>query len=400
MYDEKIVSELCQKTDSKIVLLVMDGLGGIPWEGHTALAAAATPNLDRLAAAGACGLTDPVFRGITPGSGPAHLSLFGYDPTRYLLGRGILEALGVDIDVGANDLVARGNFATLENGLITDRRAGRIATAENEKLCARLNHALSPINGAEIQVYPGKEHRFVVKFSKPGLLDALSDADPQQEQQPPSPSLPLSPAAEASAALVNAFIAEVTAILSGTPKTNAVLLRGFARYPDIPTMNKLFKLNAAAIANYPMYRGLAKLVGMKVLPVGPNMEDLFDVLEASYSAFNFFYVHVKKTDSSGEDGNFPAKKEAIERVDTLIPRILALQPDVLAITADHSTPCRLKAHSWHPNPFLLHAELAQPDLSQRFTEVECSRGYLGRFPAVEAMPLLLAHAGKLKKYGA
>jgi len=400
MLNTKLISELCLETDSKIVLLVLDGLGGLPVNGKTPLEMAATPNLDKLAAQGACGLTDPVFRGITPGSGPAHLSLFGYDPVQYQLGRGILEALGVDVKVGESDLVARGNFATLKNGLIIDRRAGRIPTSKNERLCLTLNEKIQPIKETQISFYPGREHRFVVKFSKDGLSDALSDADPQKENKPRIYTSPLSPKANSTAKLVNTFLDEATNILKDNPKANTVLLRGFAKYPDLPGMDTLYKLKPAAIANYPMYRGLAKLAGMNVLDVGAEIEDLFNTLEEYYKNFNFFYIHVKKTDSAGEDGNYEAKKAAIEKTDSLIPRILALEPEALVVTSDHSTPCLMKSHSWHPNPFLIWGQTAQPDTVTSFTEKNCSRGYLGRFPAVEAMPLILAHAGKLKKYGA
>jgi 2,3-bisphosphoglycerate-independent phosphoglycerate mutase len=397
---EGIISDLCVQTDTRIVLLVMDGLGDLPRNGLTPLEAADTPHLDRLASGGACGLTDPVAMGITPGSGPSHLALFGYDPTSYQLGRGILEALGVDVDVGPNDLVARGNFATLRDGLIVDRRAGRIPTEENRELCRSLNAALSPIEGAGISVYPGKEHRFVVKFTREGLKDALSDADPQKEQKPRAYAAALSPEAEDTALLVNAFLDKATEILRDQERANTVLLRGFARFPSIPTIQERFKLRPAAIANYPMYRGLAKLVGMEVLDVGPEIPDLFTALARHYEDFDFFYVHVKKTDAAGEDGDFDAKTEAITLTDTFIPRIEELGPDVLAVTSDHSTPCRLKSHSWHPNPFFIHAATAQPDLVRAFSERSCGQGYLGRFPALRAMALMLAHGGKLKKYGA
>jgi 2,3-bisphosphoglycerate-independent phosphoglycerate mutase len=397
---DSILTDLSLQTDSKIVLLVLDGLGDLPVEGRTPLEAAATPHLDRLAAEGSCGLTDPVSWGITPGSGPSHLALFGYDPTAFQLGRGILEALGVDVDVGPNDLVARGNFATLEAGLIVDRRAGRIATEENRELCRALNAALTPIEGAEIRVFPGKEHRFVVKFSRPGLSQALTDADPQKENKPRTGVRPLSPEAESTARLVNGFLDRATEILASQPQANTVLLRGFAQFPAIPTLRDRFGLRPAAIANYPMYRGLAKLVGMEVLEVGPETADLFSTLEHRYVDFDFFYVHFKGTDAAGEDGNFDAKTAAIAQVDTFIPTLQALNPDVLVVTADHSTPCTLKSHSWHPNPFLIHARSAQPDSVRIFTERACSQGYLGRFPAVHALALMLAHAGKLKKYGA
>ncbi len=400
MNREKIVSEVSIQSDSKIILLVMDGLGGLPVQGKTELEAANTPHLDHLAAKSACGLIDPVFMGITPGSGPAHLALFGYDPTLYILGRGILEALGSDVEVGKNDLVARGNFATLKDDLIVDRRAGRIPTEENVALCQRLNNALKATRGLKITLYPAKEHRFVVKFSGEGLSGALTDADPQKENKPRVYTSPLCPEAAKTAQIANDFLDEVTDILKDSPRANTVLLRGFSKYPTIPTLVELFKLKPAAIANYPMYKGLARLVGMEILKAGQNLSDLFDAAEKHYKDHDFFYIHVKKTDSAGEDGNFEAKKEAIEETDSYIPRLLALKPDVLVVTSDHSTPSLLKSHSWHPNPFLLFSENAIADKVMTFSEKECSQGYLGRFQAIYAMPLMLAHARKLKKFGA
>lgn len=400
MNNEKIIKKLSIKTDSKIILLVMDGLGGIPIEGKTALEAAHTPNLDMIARKSVCGLTDPISRGITPGSGPAHLALFGYDPTKYILGRGILEALGVGVEVGEGDLVARGNFATLRDDLIVDRRAGRIPTVENEKLCTKLNNYLNEIEGIKISFFPGKEHRFVVKFTGKGLSDKLSDADPEKENNPRIYTGALSEDAVWSAQIANSLIDKATHILKGSEKANTVLLRGFATYPSIPTMGELYKLRPAAIANYPMYKGLARLVGMESLNAGSEIGDLFDIVEKHYGKYDFFYMHVKKTDSAGEDGNFELKKEIIEKTDSLITRILNLQPDVLVITSDHSTPCLLKGHSWHPNPFMLFSRSAQSDLVEKFSEKACSQGYLGRFQAIYAMPLMLAHAGKLKKFGA
>jgi 2,3-bisphosphoglycerate-independent phosphoglycerate mutase len=397
---ETLAKELSIVTPSKIVLLVLDGLGDLPVEGKTALETARTPHLDRLASRAACGLTDPVFRGITPGSGPSHLALFGYDPLRYQLGRGILEALGSGVEVGRNDLVARGNYATLKDGLIVDRRAGRIPTAENERICRRLNEALQPPPGILTTLFPGKEHRFVVKFSGEGLSDALTDADPQKDHKPPVAASALSTAAAETAAVVNHFISDATRILSDEPVANTVLLRGFSRFPAIPTMSDLYKVRPAAVANYPMYKGLARLLGMEVLTVGNETQDLFDALESGYKDHDFFYVHYKKTDAAGEDGNFAAKVKAIEEIDRYIPRIEALGPEVTAVTADHSTPCLLKSHSWHPNPFLISARSAMPDDVSAFSERACGRGFLGRFPSLRAMPLLLAHAGKLQKYGA
>jgi len=397
---EDLAKDLSVATDSKIVLLVVDGLGGLPVAGKTELETAETRHLDRLALRGSSGVTDPVLRGITPGSGPAHLALFGYDPLRYQLGRGILEALGSDVEVRRGDLVARGNFATLKNGLIVDRRAGRIPTSENQRLCALLNQAFAGRTDPEVALFPGKEHRFVVRFRTAGLSDALSDADPQKDHKPPLPAAPLSPEAAKAADVVNAFLAKVVTVLASEPVANAALLRGFSLQPTIPRMQDLYKLNPAAVANYPMYKGLAKLLGMKAYPVGPETRNLFETLEARWAEHDFFYIHFKKTDAAGEDGNFGAKVLAIEEIDGFIPRIEALGPDVLVVTSDHSTPSLLKGHSWHPNPFLLVSPTALPDSVGVFTERECARGSLGRFPSLSAMPLMLAHAGKLKKFGA
>jgi 2,3-bisphosphoglycerate-independent phosphoglycerate mutase len=397
---EELAKELSVQTDSKIVLLVIDGLGGIPLQDKTELETAQTRNLDRLALKGCCGVTDPVFMGITPGSGPAHLALFGYDPLKYRLGRGILEALGSDVEVNEGDLVARGNFATLEKGLITDRRAGRIPTSECEKLCDRVNKAMAGREGIKITLFPGKEHRFVARFRSDGLSDALSDADPQKDHKPPVPAKPLSAEANRTAEIINKFLKDTVEILKGSPAANAVLLRGFSKLPSIPQVPDLYKLRAAAIANYPMYKGLARLLGMATYGAGQETKDLFDALEVHFKEHDFFYIHYKKTDAAGEDGDFKAKVRAIEEIDLFIPRLEALKPDVLVITSDHSTPALLKGHSFHPNPFLLISTAALPDNTGVFTERDCAQGNLGRFRSIYAMPLMLAHAGKLKKFGA
>jgi len=397
---EDLARELSQTTETKIVLLVMDGVGGLPVDGKTELETARKPNLDDLAKRGVCGVSDPVMMGVTPGSGPAHLALFGYDPLRYQLGRGILEALGSGVEVGRNDLVARGNFATVRGGLVVDRRAGRIPTEENVRICGYLNAHLPQPDGVEVRVFPGKEHRFVARFTAEGLADALSDADPQKEGKPPIPTTPLVPEAAKASAIVNRFLDDVATVLAGEAKANAALLRGFSKFPFIPTMQELVKIRPAAIANYPMYKGLAKILGMEVMDVGNETTDLFDALEKNWAGHDFFYIHYKKTDSAGEDGNFVAKVAAIEALDPFIPRLLALKPDVLVVTSDHSTPALLKGHSWHPNPFVLVSPTAGVDDVAAFTERACAKGILGRFRSISAMPLMLAHALKLKKYGA
>ncbi|MDI6698367.1 MAG: 2,3-bisphosphoglycerate-independent phosphoglycerate mutase [Candidatus Saccharicenans sp.] len=398
---EDLARELAQPTDSKIILLVMDGLGGLPVNGQTELEAARKPNLDETARRGVCGLTDPVLMGITPGSGPAHLALFGYDPLRYQLGRGILEAMGSGVEVGREDVVARGNFATFRDGLVVDRRAGRLSTEENQKLCAFINQKIPEINGIRVSLFPGKEHRFVLRLSGPGLSDALTDADPQKEGKPAVPARALAAGAEFTAVIVNRFQEEIKTLLAGEPRANFALLRGFSKFPsDLPSMADLYQIKPAAIASYPMYRGLTRLLGMEVLEVGPATEDIFNVLEKNYDRFNFFYLHYKKTDSAGEDGRYEDKVKAIEDLDRFIPRLWQLKPEVLVITSDHSTPSVLKSHSWHPNPFVLVSDRAPADEVNRFTERDCARGSLGRFPSLRAMSLMLACALKLKKFGA
>ena len=397
---EDLARVLSQTTESKIVLIVLDGVVGLPVDGKTELETARNPNLDELAKRGVCGVSDPVLMGITPGSGPAHLALFGYDPLRYQLGRGILEALGSGVEVGRNDLVARGNFATVRGGLVVDRRAGRIPTEENVRICGHLNARLPQHDGVEVRVFPGKEHRFVGRFTAEGLADALSDADPQKEGKPPIPTAPLAPEAVKASAIVNRFIDDVAHVLAGEAKANAALLRGFSKFPSIPTMQELFKVRPAAIANDPRYKGLAKLLGMEVMDAGSETKDLLDALEKNWANHDFFYIHYKKTDSAGEDGNFAAKVAAIEAFDPFVPRLLALKPGVLVVTSDHSTPAVLKGHSWHPNPFVLVSSTAGTDDVQSFAERACAKGILGRFRSISAMPLMLAHALKLKKYGA
>jgi len=402
MVNEEIMKSLAIKTESKIVLLVADGIGDIPSENNkTVLEKAFIPNLDKLASKSTCGLTDPISCGITPGSGPAHLSLFGYDPIKYQIGRGVLEALGVGMELTSRDLACRGNFATLDNkGIITDRRAGRIATELNEKLCKLMQDKINQIGDVEIIIRPGKEHRFVVVFRGDGLDGALSDADPQKVGEKIKFAEPLNSKAKKSAETANEFIKQATEVLKGHHPANTVLLRGFAKHPGLPTMKELFKLTPAAIATYPMYKGLAKLVGMDVLKIGESLNDEFKSLQDNFNKYDFFYLYIKKTDSYGEDGYFEQKVKVIEEVDKYIPEVLALKPDVLVVTGDHSTPAIMKGHSWHPNPFMLFSKYIRVDEVEQFNEKECVKGELGRFSAVDVLPLMMANALKLQKFGA
>jgi 2,3-bisphosphoglycerate-independent phosphoglycerate mutase len=396
-----LMRELREANDSKIVLLVADGLGGLPLEpgGKTELESARTPNLDALAREGVCGLSTPVLPGVTPGSGPGHLGLFGYDPLKHRIGRGILEALGINFAVGARDVAARGNFCTVdEAGLITDRRAGRPTTERCVAMCRKLQQIKVP--GVEVFVEPVREHRFVVVFRGDDLGDAVNDTDPQQTGVKPLEAKGADPAAAKTARAVNHFVAEAARVLKGDAPTNMVTLRGFARYPKIETMQEVYGLKPVAIAVYPMYRGLARLVGMDVADAGATLGDQVKALERLWGQYDFFFLHFKYTDSTGEDGNFGAKVEMIERLDGEIPKVRALNPDVLIVTGDHSTPSKLRSHSWHPVPTVLWAKTCRTDPVTEFGESYCLRGGLGQFPAMYLLPLAMAHAGRLGKFGA
>ena len=400
MYEE-ILPQLINKNDTKLVLLVLDGLGGTTNEHSvTELEVARTPNMDKLISSGSAGLHRPVGYGITPGSGPGHLGLFGYNPIKYRLGRGILEALGVNMVVNPGDLAVRGNFATMKNGLIIDRRAGRIPTELCRKLVEKISGKIKKIEDVEIEIRAGMDYRFAVVFRGDGLSDKIGDADPQEINKPPVPAKALSPNAEKSARIVNKFIDMVTEILADEHPANTVLIRGYALYPDIVQFQKKFGMRAVGIAEYPMYRGLAKLVGMDTPEVDGAMETEFNLVKKLWKDYDFFFVHIKKTDSYGEDGNFDAKVKVIEDVDEKLPMLLDLKPDVIAITGDHCTPSVHKAHSWHPVPLLLKGKYTFVDDAKTFSERECAKGIIGHIPAEAIILLMMADAGRLKKFGA
>lgn len=396
-----------QQPGEKIVLLVMDGLGGLPMVegGKTELETAHTPNLDRIAAEGTVGLSTPIRPGIEPGSGPAHLSLFSYDPIQYPIGRGVLEALGINFGLTRNDIAARGNFATAdENGIITDRRAGRIGTDECIRLSAKLQDATRNLfPGYEVFVEPVKEHRFVLVLRGEGLGGVLTETDPLVEGKAPLPVMDTSgtPAGALTAMMLNKWVLAARAALADEPVANSINLRGIAADPGVPRFPEIYGMRAGCIAVYPMYKGVARLVGMEVIDfAGDQPADEISALEREWDNYDFFFIHVKKTDSYGEDGNFDAKVHVIETVDEVIPRILALNPGTLIVTGDHSTPALLRSHSWHPVPTLLWSKRAMPDQVQTYGERACASGHMGVFHATTLIPQAMAHAGRLVRFGA
>ena len=400
MIDFPYIKDICRSTPSKIVMLVADGLGGAPHPdtGKSELETASLPNLDGLARRSACGLTDPVMPGITPGSGPGHMALFGYDPVKYLMGRGVLEALGIGVELDDGDVAVRGNLCTVDpKGLLIDRRAGRIPTEESAPLVALLDQIEVP--GVNLSVYPVRDYRFVLVLSGDGLTDQISETDPQMVGVPPLEAKALSVDSERASRAVNAFVAAAQEALGARDTANMVLLRGFSRLPHLPDFGATYRLNPAAVAAYPMYRGLAKLVGIKVLPTGQTFEDELDTLEQHWGEHDFFFLHYKPADAAGEDGDFEAKVARLEELDARMPRLLDLKPDTLVVAGDHSTPAVMGSHSWHPVPLMVHSPLTKGEGTGGFSERECRAGSLERIPATTVMMLALAHAGKLAKFG-
>lgn len=399
-----LTRQLTTAHGGKIILLVMDGLGGLPMtqDGPTELEAAYTPNLDRLAREGSVGLSIPVVRGVAPGSGPAHLALFGYDPLEYEIGRGVLEATGIGLEVNPGDVAIRGNFCTVDDqGLITDRRAGRIPTEEGARRIELLRQIALP--GVTIDIEIAKEYRFAMVLRGDNLHDAIADTDPQVTGVAPLPAAALDPAAEHTADLVNQWLAQAREVLRGHEPANMVTLRGFAMEPGLPKYGDVYQLKAACVAVYPMYKGVSKLVGMDVIQTSSadSTRDEFGHVARVWNDYDFIFCHIKYTDSRGEDGDFDGKVKVIEGVDEALPVLLGLKPDVLIVTGDHSTPAKYRAHSWHPVPTLLWApETHMPDRAQSFGERECMCGALGHFAASDLMMLALAHAKRLVKFGA
>jgi 2,3-bisphosphoglycerate-independent phosphoglycerate mutase len=398
--DLDLIRRLSQPADTKVVLCVLDGLGGLPGaRNRTELEEASTRNLDRLANEGCLGRTLPVGYGITPGSGPGHLALFGYDPLVHEIGRGALEGTGIGFEVGPNDVVARGNLCDLDaDGRVTDRRAGRLPTEQTAAICAQLRAISLP--GVQVFVEPVQEQRFILALRGDGLSVAITETDPQREGVEPIECVALAPEGEQTAGLVREWVARALEILSGQERGNGVLLRGWSGRPDVPPFPELWKLRAAAVTVYPMYRGVASLCGMDALDGGKDLTSQIATMRERWDDYDFFFLHYKPTDSAGEDGDFRRKQKAIADFDACVPDLMSLHPNVLVVTGDHSTPANMAAHSWHPVPLLLWGDNVRSDHFHQFSEPNCAQGELGTFPAKEVMPIAFAHAGRLAKFGA
>ena len=400
MIDLEQLHDCYVSTSSKIVLLVVDGLGGLahPDTGKSELETANTPNLDAMAQQSACGLTTPVIPGVAPGSGPGHLALFGYNPLKYIIGRGALEALGIEVELKPGDVAARGNFCTIDDGgNLVDRRAGRIPTELSSPLCERLDQI--ELDGVQCDVFPVQDYRFVLRLRGEGLSELITETDPQITGVPDLAVRPIQPTAEKTAGLVNQFVAKARQLLSEEERGNMVLLRGWAQLPSLPPMGDVYRLNPAGIAAYPMYRGLATVASMKIIPTGHSFADEVETLHQNYASHDFFFIHYNPADAAGEDGDFDAKVKTLEELDPFIPQIQALNPDVFMVAGDHATPAIMAAHSWHPVPFMLNSRLTKGEGIPGFNERACAQGSLGRIPATNIMLLALSHSGKLNKFG-
>ena len=400
MIDVEELRDCYTNTPSKMVLLVADGLGGLahPETGKSELETARTPNLDALAQKSACGLTTPVLPGVAPGSGPGHLALFGYDPLKHQIGRGALEALGIEVELATGDVAARGNFCTIDGGgMLTDRRAGRIPTDESAPICERLDRIEIP--GVQVDVFSVQDYRFVLRLRGDGLSELVTETDPQVTGAKALDVKALKPEGQKTADIVNEFVKQASQLMSEEERANMLLLRGFAQMPMLPPMGDVYRLDPAAIAAYPMYRGLATVAGMNVIPTGKNFADEVDTLRANWDKHDFFFIHYKPADAAGENGDFDAKVQCLEELDPFIPEILALEPDVLMVAGDHATPAIMAAHSWHPVPFMLHSKLTQGQGVLTFDEKACAQGAIGSIPATSVMVMGLSHAGKMTKYG-
>jgi len=400
LIDVEELRDCYTKTSTKMVLLVADGLGGLahPDTGKSELETANIPNLDALAQKSACGVTTPVLPGVTPGSGPGHLALFGYDPLKHQIGRGALEALGIEVDLQPGDVATRGNFCLVDGeGLLVDRRAGRIPTEFSAPICERLDRIQIP--GVQLDVFSVQDYRFVLRLRGEGLSELVTETDPQVTGAKALEVKAIKPEAQKTADIVNEFVKQAAQLMAEEERANMLLLRGFAQLPSLPAMGEVYRLDPAAIAAYPMYRGLATVAGMNVIPTGKNFAAEMDTLRANWDKHDFFFIHYKPADAAGENGDFDAKVRCLEDLDPFVPDILELGPDVLMVAGDHSTPAIMAAHSWHPVPFMLHSKLTKGEGVPTFDERACALGSIGSIPATSVMVMGLSHAGKMAKFG-
>ena len=400
MIDVEELRDCYTKTSTKMVLLVADGLGGLahPDTGKSELETANIPNLDALAQKSACGVTTPVLPGVTPGSGPGHLALFGYDPLKHQIGRGALEALGIEVDLQPGDVATRGNFCLVDGeGLLVDRRAGRIPTEFSAPICERLDRIQIP--GVQLDVFSVQDYRFVLRLRGEGLSELVTETDPQVTGAKALEVKAIKPEAQKTADIVNEFVKQAAQLMAEEERANMLLLRGFAQLPSLPAMGEVYRLDPAAIAAYPMYRGLATVAGMNVIPTGKNFAAEMDTLRANWDKHDFFFIHYKPADAAGENGDFDAKVRCLEELDPFVPDILELGPDVLMVAGDHSTPAIMAAHSWHPVPLMLHSKLTKGEGVPTFDERACALGSIGSIPATSVMVMGLSHAGKMAKFG-
>jgi 2,3-bisphosphoglycerate-independent phosphoglycerate mutase len=263
-----------------------------------------------------------------------------------------------------------------------------------------LQEAVADFDELGVEIVPGEAHRFVLLLSGEDLSAQIRDTDPQRLEVPPLDLEAASPEAESTVSRLEGAFEVMRAAIAKELKANSFLLRGFSRPPALPQLPDLYKMHCGAFAGYPLYRGVAGACGMEVLPCGKSFAETLEAARTHWQDFDFFFLHVKQTDQAGEDGNLGAKVEVLEEVDALLPELLELGADALAVTGDHSTPAPRAAHSWHPVPLLLQSRLCYVDDCREFTEEACTHGHLGTFPARELMGLLLANANRLAKFGA
>ena len=404
----------------KVVLVIIDGLGDRPiseLKDQTPLEAANTPNLDYFATNGITGIMNAIDVGIRPGSDTSHLAIFGYDPETHYTGRGIFEAAGIGMELKKGDIALRGNFATVtEDLIIVDRRAGRIENVS--KLADALNGM--KIDGVRFFVKAGVMHRAGVVLRGSNLSHMVSDNDPHEVGVKVKQVKALDNTEEAkfTASVINKFLEEAHKILKEHEvnkkrrkerllEANYILLRGASKLTHFEPFEKKYKLKACCIAGAGLYKGIAKVLGMDVLQVkgatGTANTDInakFIAAKKALAKYDFVFVHIKYADNYAEDGNVFGKLKFIEKIDDALIHLIGIKDTLIVITADHSTPCKLKAHSGDPVPIVMFGEGVRTDKVKEFNERSCMQGGLGRIKGKDLMNEILNLIGKAKLYGA